>query len=84
MFLFNSRRWFVLCMVYMSYLALVHVSSFIDWAQLSRFSSEEGDRIQSPKRCVLNKNMTMYNVQKHNICINVPSSQTFISYPACS
>jgi hypothetical protein len=30
----------------------------------------------------LNKNRTMDNVQKHNICINVPSSQTFISH-AC-
>jgi hypothetical protein len=27
----------------------------IDWAQMCRFLSEEGDRIQSPKRCVLNK-----------------------------
>jgi hypothetical protein len=27
---------------------------------------EEGDRIQSPKRCVLNKNRTTDNVQKHN------------------
>jgi hypothetical protein len=27
----------------------------IDWAQLSRFLPEEGDRIQSTKRCVLNK-----------------------------
>jgi hypothetical protein len=37
---------------------------------------EDGDRIQSPKRCilkykqdgVLDKNRTMDNVQKHNIC----------------
>jgi hypothetical protein len=28
----------------------------------------------------LDKNRTMDNVQKHNICINVPSSQTFGSY----
>jgi hypothetical protein len=32
--------------------------------------SEEGDRIQSPKRCVLNKNRTRDNVQKNNICID--------------
>jgi hypothetical protein len=38
---------------------------------------EDGDRIQSLKR-VLNK-MMMDNVQKY-ICIDVPSSQTFISY----
>jgi hypothetical protein len=42
-----------------------------------------GDRIQSPKRCVskskqdgvLDKNRTMNNVKKYNICINVPLSQ---------
>jgi hypothetical protein len=26
-------------------------SSSVDWAQLSRLLPEEGDRIQSPKRC---------------------------------
>jgi hypothetical protein len=31
------------------------------------------------KRCVLNKNRTLGNVQKHNNCINTPSSQTFRS-----
>jgi hypothetical protein len=42
----------------------------------------------SPKRCVLknkqdgflDKDRTMDNVQKHNNCTNVPSSQTFRSY----
>jgi hypothetical protein len=29
-------------------------------------SPEDGDRIQSPKRYVLNKNRAMDNVQKHN------------------
>jgi hypothetical protein len=33
---------------------------------------EVGDKIQSPKCCVLNKKRTMDNVQKHNICINIP------------
>jgi hypothetical protein len=49
--------------------------SSIDWAQLSRFLPEDGDRIQSPKHCILkykqdgvtDKNRKMYNVQKHNI-----------------
>jgi hypothetical protein len=51
---------------------------------------EGGDRIQSPKRCVLkykedgvlDKNRTMDNVQKHNIFSNVPLSQNldFIFY----
>jgi hypothetical protein len=44
--------------------------------------------IQSPKRCVLkekqddilDKDKTMNNVQKRNICTNVPSSETFRSY----
>jgi hypothetical protein len=44
----------------------------------------DGDGIQSTKRCVLkyiqdgvlDKNRTMANVQKHNICTDVPSSQT--------
>jgi hypothetical protein len=30
----------------------------------------------SDKLCVLNENRTMDNVQKHNNCINMPSSQT--------
>jgi hypothetical protein len=44
--------------------------------------------MQPPKRRVLNKkqggvlnkNRTMDIIQKHNICTNVPSSQTFKSY----
>jgi hypothetical protein len=51
----------------------------------TEFLPEDGDRIQSPKRRVLkykqedvlDKNRTTDNVQKHNICTNVPSSQTF-------
>jgi hypothetical protein len=39
----------------------------------------DGERIQSPKRCVLNENRTMDNAQKYNICINIPTSQTFRS-----
>jgi Zn-finger protein len=52
----------------------------MDWVELSRLLPEDGDRIQSPKRCVLkNKEdgvsdikRTMDNVQKHNIYTNVP------------
>jgi hypothetical protein len=33
-----------------------------------------------PKCCVLNKNRTMDNVQKHNSCINILLPQTFRSY----
>jgi hypothetical protein len=41
---------------------------------------EDGERIQSLKHCILNKNRTMDNVQKHNNCINISSSQTFRYY----
>jgi hypothetical protein len=54
-----------------------------DMDQLYRLSPtewvlpEDGDRIQSPKRylkqkqdCVLNKNRMMGNVQKHDICVH--------------
>jgi hypothetical protein len=62
-------------------------ASSIDWAQLNRFYLKT-ETIQSPKRCVLkynqdgvlDKNRTMDNVQKHNICTNLTSSQTFRSY----
>jgi hypothetical protein len=45
---------------------------------------EDGDRVQFPKRCilenkqdgVLDKEKTMDNVQKRNVCTNVPSSRT--------
>jgi hypothetical protein len=30
-------------------------TSSIDWTQLSRLLPEDGDRIQSPKHCVLRK-----------------------------
>jgi hypothetical protein len=72
----NSRRWFVLCLVFIPYLVLVQVSGDIDWAQLSRvyLKTETESRLRN---FVLNKNRTMDNVQKHNICTNVPSSQTF-------
>jgi hypothetical protein len=35
---------------------------------------EDGDRIQSPKHCVLNKNRTVDNIQKHNNFISSVSS----------
>jgi hypothetical protein len=46
----------------------------MDWAQLSRILPEDGDRIQYPKRCVLNKKTgSLDNVQKLNNFINIPS-----------
>jgi hypothetical protein len=41
-------------------------TSSIHWAQLSRFLHVDEDRIQPPKRCILNINTTVDNVQKHN------------------
>jgi hypothetical protein len=62
-------------------------TSSIDWAQLSRFylktdieSSLRNVVLKNKQGCVLDKDMTMDNVQKHNICTNVPSSQTFSPY----
>jgi hypothetical protein len=46
----------------------------------SPYLPRSGDKIQSPKSYVLNKNRTIFNVQKYNIYINVPSSQHFRSY----
>jgi hypothetical protein len=45
-----------------------------DWTQLSTFHMKT--ETQSSLRNVLNKNRTMDNVQKHNNCINIASSQT--------
>jgi hypothetical protein len=62
-------------------------TSSVSWAQLSRFclntETESNHRnivFDNIKRTVfLDEDRTMDNVQKHNICINVPSSQTFRS-----
>jgi uncharacterized membrane protein (Fun14 family) len=69
-------------------LAQVSGTSSIDWVNLSRFYLKM--EIKSSFRNVvfrkinrtafLDKYRTMDNVQKHNICTNVPSSQTFRSY----
>jgi hypothetical protein len=63
-------------------------TSSIDWGQLSRFhlkteteSSLQNDVFWKLNRTVfLDKDRTMDNVQQHNICTNVPLSQTFRSY----
>jgi hypothetical protein len=49
----NSRRWYVLCLVFIPYLVLVQVSGDIDWDQLNRvyLKMETGSRLQN----VLNK-----------------------------
>jgi hypothetical protein len=60
-------------------------TSSIDWAQLSRFylKAVTEPSLRNVVLCNINrtvsvdKNRTMDNVQKHNICTNVPSSQTF-------
>jgi hypothetical protein len=63
-------------------------TSSIDWAQLNRFylktvteSSLRNVAFWKINRTVFwDKDRTMDNVQQHNICTNVPLSQTFWSY----
>jgi hypothetical protein len=51
-------------------------NSSIEWAQLRRYHLKP-ETDSSLQNAVLNKNRAMDNVQKHNNCINTPSSQTF-------
>jgi hypothetical protein len=55
-------------------------TSSVDWAQLNRFymKTETESSLRNVVFSIINK--TMANVQKHNICSTVPSSQTFRSY----
>jgi hypothetical protein len=63
-------------------------TSSIDWAQLSMFylKTETEPSLRNlafwkiNRAVFLDKDRTMDNVQQHNICTNVPSSQTFRSY----
>jgi hypothetical protein len=48
--------------------SLVIGTSFIDWAQLSRFYLKGQSSFVLKKGSVLNKNGMMDNVQKHNSC----------------
>jgi hypothetical protein len=56
------------------------VTNYIDWAQMSTFYLKTETEFSLRNAVCLNKNMTMDNVQKHNVCINVPSSQNFRYY----
>jgi hypothetical protein len=40
------------------------VTSSIDWVQLCRLLPEDGDGVQPPKYCILNKNRTMDNAEE--------------------
>jgi hypothetical protein len=62
-------------------------TSSVDWAQLSRFylkteteSSLQNVVLKYKQDGVLDKNRMMDNVQKHNICTNVPSLHALRSY----
>jgi hypothetical protein len=55
-------------------------TSSIDWAQLSRFYLQTETEFSLRNIVFLDKDRTMDNVQKYNMCTNVPSSQTFTSY----
>jgi hypothetical protein len=66
MLFLRSRRWFVLCLASITYPVLVLVSGDRDW--LYRFGPpENGDRIQSAKHCIFNKDRIMDNVQKYGV-----------------
>jgi hypothetical protein len=54
-------------------------TSSVDRAQLSRHYLKTETKSSLRNVAFLYKNRTMDNVQKHNICITVPSSQTFRS-----
>jgi hypothetical protein len=66
----NSCRLLRLCLaccISCLMLVLVCGDSFsVDWAQLNRILPQDGDRNQSTKCCVLNRNRMVGNVQKHN------------------
>jgi hypothetical protein len=79
----NSHRWFscawfiypILCWCW----CLKIATSSINWAQLSRFHMKTETESSLQNVVLLNKNRMMDNVHKRNNCINIPSSQTFIS-----
>jgi hypothetical protein len=78
--IFNMQ---LLCFWTLSVVLFIYKTQrFEDWI-LSPSSGKNysyGNRIQSRKRCVLSKNRTMDNVQKHNHCINIPSSHLCAFY----
>jgi hypothetical protein len=65
-----------------------NMCSSINWAQLSRFylKTEAESSLQNVvfwkinRKMCLDKDRMVDNVQKHNICTNVPSSQTNLIY----
>jgi hypothetical protein len=63
----------MLCLVYLSCLVLALMSrhriytSSINWAQVSRLLPDDGDRMQSPKLCVLNKKTGQWIMSKNLI-----------------
>jgi hypothetical protein len=52
-------------------------NSSVDWVQVSRFHLKTETESSLRNVCVLNKNRTVDNVEKHNECINILSSQIF-------
>jgi hypothetical protein len=62
--------WFIYRILYWCWCPEIG-TSYTDWAQLIRLICEDGGRIQSLKRRLLNKNRTMVEVQKLNNCIRL-------------
>jgi hypothetical protein len=90
----NSHWLFILCQVYIypilcwCWCPNVGTSS-IDWAQLSTLLPEDGDGIQSPKHCVLNKKTGQWILSKDSVIEPdtilgaVRSFQTSVGTAAC-
>jgi hypothetical protein len=83
----NSRRWFVLCLVCVPYLVLVLVSG-LGTSSIGRVQLKTETEPSPPKHCLLNKNGTMDNVQKHNNYNNLNISTNFSTtlvalHPVC-
>jgi hypothetical protein len=55
-------------------------TSYIDWVKPSRFYLKTETESRLRNVVFWNINRKMDNVQKHNVCINVPWSQMFRSY----
>jgi hypothetical protein len=73
-----------MCMVYVSHFLLVVSGDrdcFLRLGQANYIPDEAADRIQSPKRRILNKKRTLDNVQKcNNFVKNTPCKTLFVFF----
>jgi hypothetical protein len=69
-------RFCTLSMVLFLFKTRISATSPIDWAQLSRFHLKTESESSPRKVVCFNKNRAMVYVQKHDNCVNIPSSRT--------